>query len=309
VSATRPSEVSRTQPDDTSTPPPAPAPESAAPASARPVSAIASAAPASVSAPGRTSAPAARAVSAATPASASAPAPAGLSRTEARNVRDFIQESILRPLAECCGSERSGVTTSLLSLIHGSADLAPYAEQLRQHVVALLDFNPIGQLRADSSSGEPLVAIAASSGVARQACGVFPSDRRVALRDFLFECVAAAVNHFLGSATGDVHSVMVGLQPVPLRSSLLCRPSSVNGGSVQLVFRGSLRDLHDGMLGGASSAAGMSQREQSLDNYVLSRLCIAMQKAFEIPTRIEDPGMCVRGEQALCACALACTVV
>jgi hypothetical protein len=243
------------------------------------------------------------------PAPAAAAAPAGLSRTEARNVRDFIQESILRPLAECCGSERSGVTTSLLSLIHGSADLAPYAEQLRQHVVALFDFNPIG-LRADSSSGEPLVAIATSSGVARQACGVFPSDRRVrvALRDSLFECVAAAVNHVLGSATGDVHSVMVGLQPVPLRSSLRCRSNTV-GGCVELVFRGSLRDLHDGMLGGASSAAAMSQRERRLDNYVLSRLCIRMHKAFEVPTRIEDPGMCVRGEQALCACALACTVV
>jgi hypothetical protein len=111
------------------------------------------------------------------------------------------------------------------------------------------------------------------------------------LRGSLFECVATAVNRFLDSATGDVHSVMVGLQTVPLRSSLLCRWSSVNGGSVQLVFRGSVRDLHNGMLHGASSAAGMSQRERRLDNYVLSRLCIAMHKEFESPTRIEDPGM------------------
>ncbi len=222
---------------------------------------------------------------AAAPTRAPAPAPAGLSRTEARNVRDFIQESILRPLAACCGSDRSGVTTSLLSLIHGSADLAPYAEQLRQHVAALLDFNPIGQLRADSSSGEPLVAIAASSGVARQACGVFPSDRRVALRDALFECVATAVNVFLDSATGDVHSVMVGLQTVSLRSSLRCRASTA-AGLVKLLFHGSLRDLHKG-------AAGMLQRERRLDSYVLSPLCIAMRNAFEIPTRIEDPGMCV----------------
>jgi hypothetical protein len=97
---------------------------------------------------------------------------------------------------------------------------------------------------------------------------------------------------------------------------LLCRSSGVNDGSVQLVFRGSPRDLHDGMGDGASSAAGMSQRERKLDNYVLSRLCIAMHKAFEIPTRLEDPGMCVRGEQhcvrvggaLLCDCVFRRTV-
>ncbi len=224
------------------------------------------------------------------------------------NVRDFIQKSILPPLAECCGSERSGIANGLLSLIHGRAELAPYAEQLRQHVVALLDFGPVRELLADSLSGEPRVVIGASSGVAlraQQACGeLFPSDRRVrvALRTALVDCIATAVTVFLDSATGpgDVHSVMVGLQTVPLCSSLVCRSSSVNGGSVQLVFRGSLRDLHDGIGDGASSAAAMSQRERRLDNYVLSRLCIAIHKAFEIPTRIEDRGVCARGEQSLC---------
>jgi hypothetical protein len=75
------------------------------------------------------------------------------------------------------------------------------------------------------------------------------------------------------------------------------------------VFRGSLRDLHDGIGDGASSAAAMSQRERRLDDYVLSRLCIAMHKVFEIPTRIEDPGMhmCASGEQSLRACG--CTSV
>ncbi len=237
-------------------------------------------------------------MSAAAPAPAPAPASQaaapGLQQHEADNVRDFIQESILRPLAECC-------TNDLLSRIHDSADLAPYAEELQQHVSALLRFNPVRQFRADSLSSESLVVIAASSEVALRACGVFPSDRRVVLRDALFVCVDHAVNRFLGSATGDVHSV-VGLRTVPLRSSLLCRPSRDRVGSVQLVFRGSLRDLHDGMLDEASSAAGMSRRERKLDNYVLSRLCIAMHKAFEIPTRIEDPGMCARGEQSLRAC-------
>ncbi len=214
----------------------------------------------------------------------------------------FIQKSILPPLAESCGSERSGVVNFLLSLIRDRVDLAPYAEQLRQHVAALLDLNLIGQLRADSSSREPLVVIAASSGNAQQACGIFPTDQRVVLQTALFECVATAVNVFLDSATGDVHSVMVGLQTVPLRSSLRCRSSSDSSCCVELVFRGSLRDLHDGTRDGASSAAGMSQRERRLDDYVLSRLCIAMHKAFEIPTRVEDPGMCARGEQSSCAC-------
>jgi hypothetical protein len=279
------------RPDDALPPLPTSAPESAAPASAHPVAAIASPAP--------------------PPSPPPVPAPGGLSRAEASNVRDFIQESILPPLAVCCGSERSGIADCLLSLIRGSAELAPYADQLRQHVVALLNFSPVRELRADSLSGEPRVVIGASSRDAlraQQAYRVlFPSDRHVALRDALLECVATAVNNFLDNATGDVHSVMVGLQTVPLRSSLLCRSSSVNGGSLQLVFRGSLRDLHDGMGDGASSAAGMSQRERKLDNYVLSRLCIAMQKAFEVPTRIEDPGMCARSEQPLCACA--CIVV